>query len=235
MSKFIYSTLLTLFIIVCSALCYADGLVVDKVYHPYVLANEQEVEWRFMSSQTDAGNRLGQRFGFGQSISETFAVEFYLIGHRDNNLDFGLSAYELEGRWMLTEQGQYWADWGMLFELEKKYRTNDWEITTGLLAEKEFGKASLTVNFFIVQEWGDNIDSEIETEFRLKYRYRFLPEVQPALEIYSGEDFFGIGPAFMGIHRFEGQKQLKWELGFISEISHSGKDHTLRAAIEYEF
>jgi hypothetical protein len=39
----------------------------------------------------------------------------------------------------------------------------------------------------------------------------------------------------MGTYRFEGQKQLKWEAGFISEISHSGKDHTLRFALEYEF
>ena len=227
--------LIAILIYTYSAISYADGLVVDKVYHPYVLANEQEVEWRLMSSQTDTYNRLGQRFGYGRSLSDTFALDVFLIGHRDDDLNFGLTAYEVEGRWMLTEQGQYWADWGMLFEVEKKYRTNDWEVTTGLIAEKEFGKSSLTVNFFIVQEWGDNIPSEMETEFRLKYRYRFIPEVQPAIEIYSGEDFFGLGPAFMGIHRFEGQKQLKWELGFISEVSHSGKDHTLRFALEYEF
>ncbi|WP_229816975.1 hypothetical protein [Thalassotalea profundi] len=227
--------LIMLLICSYSTATYGDGLVVDKVYHPYVLANEQEVEWRFMSSQTDTYNRLGQRLGYGRSLSDTFAIDVYLIGHRDDNLDFGLSAYEIEGRWMLTEQGQYWADWGMLFEVEKKYRTNDWEVTTGFIAEKEFGKSSLTVNFFIVQEWGDNIPTEMETEFRLKYRYRFMPEVQPAFEVYSGEDFFGLGPAFMGIHRFEGQKQLKWELGFISEVSHSGKDHTLRFALEYEF
>lgn len=235
MSKQLTCALTLLFLAMYSAQSDADGLVVDKVYHPYVLANEQEVEWRLMSSQTESYNRLGQRLGYGQSISNTFAIEVYLIGSRDDNLDFGLSAYEIEGRWMLTEQGQYWADWGMLFEVEKKHRSNDWEFTTGLIVEKEFGKSSLTLNFFLVQEWGDNVESEMETEFRLKYRYRFLPEVQPAIEIYSGEDFFGIGPAFMGIHRFDGKKQLKWELGFISEVSHSGKDHTLRLAVEYEF
>ncbi|XQW86248.1 hypothetical protein ACOYR1_05845 [Thalassotalea piscium] len=235
MGKLLIYILLFLQILAISGKVYADGLVVDKVYHPYVLANEQEIEWRLMSSQTDKYNRLGHRLGLGQSLTDTFAVEIFLVGHREDNFDFGLSAYEIEGRWMLTEQGQYWADWGMLFEVEKKYQTNDWEVTTGLIAEKEFGKASLTLNFFIVQEWGDNVPTEMETEFRLKYRYRFLPEVQPAIEVYSGEDFFGLGPAFMGIHRFDGKKQLKWELGFISEVSHSGKDHTLRLAVEYEF
>ena len=235
MNKLIIYTLMCLSMLAVNRYCYADGLVVDKVYHPYVLANEREVEWRLMSSQTDANNRLGQRVGFGQALSDTFAIEIFLLGHRDNNLDFGLSAYEIEGRWMLTEQGQYWADWGMLFEIEKKHRSNDWEVTTGLLVEKEFGQSSFTANFFIVQEWGDNTESEMETEFRLKYRYRFLPEIQPGFELYSGEDYLGIGPAFMGIHRFDGQKKLKWELGFISEISNSGKDHTLRLALEYEF
>jgi hypothetical protein len=33
----------------------------------------------------------------------------------------------------------------------------------------------------------------------------------------------------------DGQKQLKWEAAFISEISNAGKDHTLRVALEYEF
>ena len=40
---------------------------------------------------------------------------------------------------MLTEQGQYSADWGLLFELEKDRILNNWELTTGLLFEKEFG------------------------------------------------------------------------------------------------
>ena len=48
----------------------ADGLVVDKVYHPYVIANEQEFEWRLLSSQMDKGNRLGQRLGYGHSFGE---------------------------------------------------------------------------------------------------------------------------------------------------------------------
>ena len=214
---------------------HADGLVVDKVYHPYVLANERELEWRFMSSQNDSVNRLGQRIGYGHALSDKFTMELYLIGERDQQNDFGLSAYELEGRWMLTEQGQYWADWGMLFELEKKHRVDDWEATAGVLFEKEIGITSLTVNIFIVQEWGETLESEMETEFRMKYRYRYRPEFQPAIELYTGENFFGLGPAFMGVHRIEGQRQLKWELGFISELSQSGKDHTLRFALEYEF
>ena len=59
---------LTLLGLLTAAAATADGLVVDKVYHPYVIANEQEFEWRLLSSQLDKGNRLGQRLGYGHSF-----------------------------------------------------------------------------------------------------------------------------------------------------------------------
>jgi hypothetical protein len=43
-----------MFLSLCSAPAMADGIVVDKVYHPYVIANEREVEWRLLSSQTES-------------------------------------------------------------------------------------------------------------------------------------------------------------------------------------
>lgn len=223
-------------LITFSISCLADGVVVDKVYHPYVLANEREVEWRLMSNQTDDDSELAQRFGYGHSIAENIMLEVYIIAEEESDTnDFDVQAYEIEARWMITEQGQYWADWGMLFEFEKQKSKDDYEATLGILVEKEFYKTSLTLNFFAIREWGETIESEWESEFRLQYRYRYLPEFQPAIELYTGENFVGIGPAFMGIYRFEGQKQIKWEAGFISEIAHSGKNHTLRFAIEYEF
>ena len=103
------------------------------------------------------------------------------------------------------------------------------------LFEKEFTHTSLTINALLVYEWGKDIKNELESEFRLKYRYRYSPAIQPSIEIYTGEDFVGIGPGFMGIHRYQGQKQLKWELAFIAGLNGDSKDHTLRFALEYEF
>ncbi|MGQ8365382.1 hypothetical protein [Glaciecola sp. 1036] len=227
--------LLTLILLLMSFNALADGIVVDRVYHPYVTVNEREFEWRFMSSQTDDKNILNQKLGYGHAIFEKVAVEFYIIGERDQNDNFAVSGYELESRIMLTEQGQYWADWGAVIELEKANANENYEASVGLLFEKEFTKTSLTLNLFGIYEWGKTIESEWETEFRLKYRYRYMPEIQPSIELYSGEDFVGIGPGFMGVHRIEGQRQIKWEAGFITEVAHSGKNHTFRFAFEYEF
>ncbi len=213
----------------------ADNFVVDKVYHPYVLPFEREFEWRLTSRQNDEGNLLMQRISAGHALSERTILELYVVGSRDENDDFSVASYELELRSMLTEQGQYWADWGVLFELEKQNDRNDWEIKSGILTEKEFGRFSLTTNVTLVYEWGETIKNEFEGEFKMKYRYRWIPEIQPAIEFYAAEDFIGVGPAFMGIRRFDGQKQLKWELGFIAGLNGDNTDHTLRMVLEYEF
>ncbi len=221
--------------LVTSSIVYADGVVVDKVYHPYVLPNEREVEWRLFSHRESNNNKLAQRLAYGQSVNENLMLEFYLVGERDSNNDFDIVSYELEARWMLTEQGEYWADWGLLFEIEKETEQKNWEVTSGILVEKEFGRTSLTLNAFMIYEWGKTLKSELETEFRLKYRYRYIEQFQPAIEVYLGEDYLGIGPAFMGLQRFNAQKQLKWEVGFITGMDSRSKGHVLRVAVEYEF
>ena len=234
MLKRAFFSLIT-FLLLFASQVRADNFTVDKVYHPYVLPFEREFEWRLTSRQNDDGNVLMQRFSFGHALSEFLILEAYVVGARDENEDFGVEGYELELRWMMTEQGQYWADWGTLFELEKQHNTDDWEVKAGLLTEKEFGQFSLTTNITVVYEWGETVANEWESEFKAKFRYRWLPEIQPGVEIYVAEDFIGVGPAFMGIKRYDRQKQLKWELGFIAGLNGDSKDHTLRMSLEYEF
>ncbi len=221
-----------------SAQVWADGRVVDKVYHPYVQPWEREIEYRFaFQKQPDHpdNNAMIQKFGYGFNISDNMALEGYLEASRITPEDYQISGYELELRWMLTEQGQYSADWGLLFELERQDGNANYEFSAGLLMEKEFGPTSLTLNALTVYEWGETLRSELETEFRLQYRYRWLPQVQPAVEFYSGENYKGVGPALMGVHKFNKENQLKWELATVFAIDNSTINNTLRFALEFEF
>ncbi|HCU66905.1 MAG TPA: hypothetical protein DF774_14205 [Rheinheimera sp.] len=229
---------LGLLFLLCSVPAWADGRVVDKVYHPYVQPLEREFEYRFAyqkQAEHPDNNAMAQKLGYGFSIAERMAFEFYVIADRVSPEDYKLSGYELELRWMLTEQGQYSADWGMLFELERQNNSDNYEFTSGLLMEKEFGPTSLTLNGLLVYEWGQSLESELETEFRLQYRYRWLPAVQPAIEFYAGENYRGAGPSMMGVHKFSGLEQLKWEFAVIFAIDASTVNNTLRFALEYEF
>ena len=205
--------------IMASTTSYAD-IVVDKVYKPNILPFERDIEWRLVSRKTDTGNELFHRVGYGHAFTEGFMVEVFLSAERDELENVSLAEYEVEARWMLGEQGQYWADTAFIFEIEKSRKVDHFKTSIGLINEKQFGQA---------------IDSVLESEFRMQYRYRLRPAFQPALELYTDKDFFGIGPGFMGVKKFSPQQQLKWELAFIKGFNGDSKDHTLRAGLQWSF
>ncbi len=230
----------------------ADDPIIDKIYHPYVLPLTQEFEWRYTANERNdrlpnENNTLSQRIGYGRAISEKITLQGYLVGEKVNKNNYVLQAYELDFRWMLTEQGEYDIDWGMLFQIEKQHQKNNWAMKTGILAETEIGKSSITANMFVLYGNGktlnnalpqnntDNITNEWESQFNLQYRYRLKPEFQPAIEFYAGSDILGVGPAFQGVHRFEKQKQLKWDAGVIFGLNNDSSNSILRLSIKYEF
>ena len=117
----------------------ADGRVVDKVYHPYVQSWEREIEYRFaFQKQPDHpdNNSMVQKFGYGFNIADRMALEGYIEASRITPEDYQVTGYELELRLMLTEQGEYSADWGLLFELERQNALNNYELSAGLIMEK---------------------------------------------------------------------------------------------------
>ncbi|MEH6617433.1 MAG: hypothetical protein V7699_06315 [Porticoccus sp.] len=216
----------------------ADGSVVDKIYHPYVDALEQEIEWRAIHQDDQPGaedNLQLHRFGYGRAIGERWFGEIYLIGKKSDDAEFKIEAYELEAKWQITEQGEYSADWGLLFELEKEAHESIWEFSTGILVEKEWGQWSSTANLVLTQEWGSDIEDEIESSAGLQVRYRLSRWLEPALEFYSGEDTQAIGPVLMGNINTGIRQNLHWETGIIFGIDEDSPNTTLRALIEYEF
>jgi hypothetical protein len=217
---------------------WADGVVIDKIYHPYVQPLERELEWRAIWQNDQPGRPDDQRLyrlAYGQAIGERWFAEVYVVGENSDEGNFGIEAYELELQRQLTEQGEYWADWGLLFELERERDLDIWEFSTGLLAEKEWGRWSGTANLFLLHEWGEDIADETETRLGLQARYRYSPAFEPAVELYSGQDTRGIGPAVMGQVRLGSRRQLRWEAGAIFGVDSQSPDTTLRFLLEFEF
>jgi hypothetical protein len=216
----------------------ADGFVVDKVYHPYVNPLEREIELRSIVVKDDDavidGSRQ-HRLGFAHAFGERFRGELYLIGEDTPADSLRLAAYELELKWQLTEQGEYFADWGMLFELEAERDEDIQEFRSSVLAEKEFGQWNGTLNLSAIYEWGDDISNEWESELAAQLRYRYSRYFEPAVEVYSGDAFKGIGPVALGSVRFNKGRKLRWELGVILGVESKSPDQVLRAMLEYEF
>jgi hypothetical protein len=226
------------FILSVPGLVQADGNSIDKVYHPYVMPLETEVEWRAIF-QNDDENALDDqqkhRFGMGYSFIDSWFTELYLIGKKSPDDQFKIEAIELEVKWQITEQGEYAFDWGLLIELEKELDDQIWEFSTGLLIEKEWGRWVGAFNFFVEAEWGDDIKDEIETTASAQIRYRFNRLFEPAIEFYQSEETTGIGPVGMGDIRLGIGKKIHWELGVIFGLKDETPNQTLKALVEYEF
>lgn len=217
---------------------FADGVVIDKIYHPYVQPLEQEIEWHAIHQDNQPGvsdNTQLHRFAYGRSLNDRWFAEFYLIGEKSKDESFKLEAFEVEAKWQLTEQGEFWVDWGLLFELEKESGESIWEFSTGFLVEKEWGGWSTAANLFIEYEWGSDIDNEFESAVGLQARYRYSRHLEPAIELYKGEETLAIGPVLLGQIRLGAKRQIKWEAGAIFGLDSDSPDRTLRFLLAFEF
>jgi hypothetical protein len=216
----------------------ADGFAVDKVYHPYVEPMEQELEWR-MTGYDDSPSMgtSGEiyRLGYGRAIGERWFGELYLIGERTSGENLELAAYEVEALYQLTEQGEFWADWGLLVELEKEQGDGVWEAAAGILAEKEFGQWSATANLLLINEWGEHIEDEVESQLALQARYRYQIWLEPAIEFHSAEDTKALGPVLLGDIPLADRRNIHWETGAFAGLDEDTPDYSFRAAVEYEF
>lgn len=160
-----------------TGLVHADGLAIDKIYHPYVQPLEKELEWRMI--QVDGEQK--QQFSDGQSLSEWFYVEAYLIAENEREESLAVTEYEIEAKWQLTEQGEYEIDWGIVAELERSRHNEEWEFSTNLIMEKQWGRWIGTANLWAIYEWGNAIDNELESAIALQLRYRYSRYFEPAL------------------------------------------------------
>ena len=230
--------LLSLVFVSLSSPLLADGIVIDKIYHPYVHPLEQELEIRLLQQNNQSGiadNTRMYRLVYGRSLSDRLFIEAYLVGQGSSSESLDLQSIEMEIKWQLTEQGEYWADWGVLAELSKGIGNNIYEASIGLIAEKEFGHWSGTTNFIIEQEWGSGIDDELESVFSLQTRYRYSQTLEPGIEFYAGQNSIGVGPVLMGQAKLVGPKKLKWEAGVIFGLDSKSPDTSVRLLFEYEF
>ncbi len=217
--------------------CLPASAEIDKIYHPYVEAYKSEIEYRTLYKMDGNNSKDGTQFhrlSFEHSITERLSAEFYAIGKKTPANDFSIDSYELESKLQLTEQGEFWADWGILFEFERDTALNKWEAGVGVLWEKQWGEWIGAVNFITAYEFGSGINNTIETELHSQVKYRWSRYLEPAVELYIDEKAFGLGPVFLGSLKL-GINKLNWELGLIFGLNDKTAEQNLRFLLDFEF
>jgi len=230
--------LVAVLLVTVSTPALSNGSRIDKIYHPYVQPLERELEFRALNEENASvgpGDRTKVRLGYGQALSDNWFAEGYLIGAKDDNRNFYLQSFEVEGIRQLTEQGEYSVDAGLLFDVESKFDGDLTEFSSALLLEKEWGRWSGTANLFGIYEFGSDVDDEFETALSLQGRYRYTMHFEPAIEFYKAQNTLGIGPVLLGSHSFGNARKLRWEGGLVLGLDNDTPDRTFRVLVEYEF
>jgi len=207
---------------------------VDKVYDPYVHEGELEIESRAVHKFDDEDEHK-IRLGVGYGINSFWFVEGYVIGEKKSGDNFDIADLEIESKFQLTEQGQYWLDAGILIELEKSMDGDIWEIKAGPLFQKQIKDWIITTNFLVEKKFGsDNTEEEVELLGAAQLKYRYSPSLEPAIEYYGDESTHAIGPVLLGNTRW-GSTPVKWELGALAGLNDDTADFILRWLLEWEF
>ncbi|MET0357006.1 MAG: hypothetical protein ABW044_09520 [Cellvibrio sp.] len=216
-----------------AALAHGD---MNRVYHPYVEQQEREIEYGFVVRDIDHASVLLNRVGAGYSWNEKFFSEIYVLTESITHDNEQVRGYEVELKWQLTEQGEYWADWGLQIEAGTAKDIYSHELAIGVLWEKELSNRWVaTTNFLLEYEYGSDIHNEFETALQGQLRYRNSAKFDPAVEIYLDDQNRALGPTFMGAIKLSGRKQLHWELGVLFGIDAETPSTNLRGGIELEF
>jgi hypothetical protein len=220
------------------SLAFADGVVIGKVYDPYVTLLEQEIEYRGLL-QTDDRDALDggelHKLGYGRTFAERWFGEIYAIGEGKPEGATKLAAFELEFKHQLTEQGEYAADWGWLTELERSTEYNQWELKNTLIAARDWGRWTGTANASLIYEWGSGIDNELETGFSAQLKYRRSALLEPGVELFKGQDTFALGPVVGGLVRMGDGNKLRWLTGVIAGLDSTTPDVNYKLELEFEF
>lgn len=208
----------------------------NRVYHPYVEQNERELEYGAVWRDVTDDNIMLQRAGLGYAWAEHWFGEIYLLTESITHDNQQYRGYEAEIKWQLSEQGEYWADWGLLFETASADDIHRREVALGLLMEKELTSNWVgTVNLFAEYEFGNDIEDEFETAARAQFRYRYSPVLEPALEFYLDDQDWAAGPVLTGVQKISAKTQLRWELGYLFGLNQDTPDNNIRLGIEFEF
>lgn len=218
--------------------CWSAGAnaELNRVYHPYVEQHEREIEYGVVWRDVTDENIMLQRAGIGYAWAEHWFGEIYLLTESVTHEGEQIRGYEAEVKWQMTEQGEHWADWGLLMEMGSAHDINRRELALGLLMEKEIAASwSSTLNLFVEYEFGDDIKDEFETALRGQLRYRYSPAFEPAVEIYLDDQDWAVGPVITGIQKISAKKQVRWELGWLLGLDANTPDNNIRLAVEFEF
>lgn len=227
------STLHLWTLLVTTLITSAAQAEIGSVYRPKIDYLEKEVEYQYLSRQS--GTDL-QSLSLGYSWHPRLSAELYIYSEQLTHNNRKIKGIEAELQWQLTEQGEYSADWGIIFEVNRSRDISGYEFAMGLIWEKTLSRYWIgTINTFLEYEFGSDIDNEWETALRAQLRYRKSSLFEPALELFLDDQDKAFGPVWLGQIRLAPRHHLNWQLGAYWGLDDATPNRQVRLSLEWEF
>lgn len=217
------------------------------VYSPIVEAGERAFEFRghrdFDSGPEQDGAEQA-KLEFEWAPFARWRAELLLEMEREPGADRELTEIAWENVFQLTEQGERWADLGLLAEYAHSLEDDGSDkLELGFLAQKAMGRHLTTANLIVERELGG--DGVTEAEYAVQYRYRHAEALEPGVECHGALGETGqwgalssqrqqLGPAIFGAVRGTGSK-FSYEAAVLFGLTGESPAATLRLQLEYEF
>lgn len=217
------------------------------VYSPLVEYGETAIEIRGHydfdpSPELDGGQAY--KIEYEWTPMERWLTEVLVEYEREPGENLEATEIASENVFQLTEQGRYWADFGLLAEFAyslERGGANAFEFA--LLGQKDWGRNEFRLNLVFEQELED--DADLEMEYRWQYRYRMDERFEPGIEMYGGAGEWGdlgdfneheqqLGPGLYGKFRTD-DGAVRYELALLFGLTDETPAETVRFMIEYEF
>ncbi|HEY6898780.1 MAG TPA: transporter [Rhodocyclaceae bacterium] len=224
----------------------------EYVSMPNAEYGEKEIDFKYgVNSPAKPGDEAGQyAIGFGYGATQHWFTEVYLVNTRDTGDNFRLEAIEWENKFQLTEPGEYFADVGLLTEIEvPRQHGAPIELSVGALFQKDIDKFQLNGNVILTRQVRDSDDAaehntEIGYQWQIKYRWR--PEFEFGLQGLgsmgkwddwdkSRDQIHKVGPAIFGKYKVGEHQAIKYNAALLAGVSEAAPHSTLRFQVEYEF
>jgi hypothetical protein len=220
-----------------------------KVYSPIVEQNEYALEVRgnvtFDNNPAHKGavNQITELEVTPTSFWHT-ALLSEITKEPPGNLRYEVTGWE--NIFQLTPQGAYLADLGAYVEYDRGWHQAGDSLEWKLLAAKDVGRFTVTVN--PIFETSVSGDESGETEFRYaaQMRWRYRPQLEPAVEVYgtlgtlSHFDRFKdqshqIGPVMLGVFNVGPLGNLRYEAGYLFGVTRPGSPQgAFKLLLEWE-
>lgn len=224
----------------------------DYAYTPTVEYGEREIDLKYGTEKLPEDGRRNSAgsIGFGWGATTWWFTEAYLKYHKEPGDKTSYDAFEWENRFQLTETGKYFADVGLITEIEipREHNEEGYEFKIGPLLQWEMGVVQWNANLLFERSFRGHPEEPRVTEmgYQVQVKYRASPTFEYGLQAFgemgrwdhwepADEQKHIVGPAVFGKVKLGAREAIKYNAAMLLGVSKAAPDNRFRMQVEYEF